>query len=73
MNSIRILGSPGVNKGVVKHACREVFVGFGFVVFNVLVSPIEGRILNDVKVTNKNCVLCGVRGVGVEEIFIEGK
>ena len=32
-----MLGSPWVNKGVVKHACGEVFVGFGFVIFDARV------------------------------------
>ena len=67
-----MLGSPWVNKGVVEHTRGKIFVGFGFVVFNIWVSPVQSRILNDVKVTNINCILCGVWGVGVKEIFIEG-
>ena len=47
-------------------------MGFGFMVLNVWVSPVKSHVLNDVTVTNVNCVLHGVWGVGVEEIFIEG-
>ena len=48
-------------------------MGFGFMVLNVRVSPVKSRVLNDVKVTNVNCVLHGVWGVGVEKIFIESE
>ena len=47
-------------------------MGFGFMVFNVWVSPVKSRVLYDVKVTDIDCVLHGVWGVGIEEIFIEG-
>ena len=47
-------------------------MGFGFMVFDIRVSPVESRVLNDVKVANVNCVLHGVCWVGIEEIFIEG-
>ena len=67
-----MLSSPWVNEGMVKHTGGKIFVGFGFMVFNVRVSPVKSRVLNDIKVTNIDCVLRGVWGVGVEEIFIEG-
>ena len=67
-----MLSSPWVNEGVVKHTGGKIFMGLGLVILNDRVSPVKSRVLNDVKVTNVNCVLHGVWGVGIEEIFIEG-
>ena len=44
---------------------------FGFVVFDFSVSSILCRVLDDVEISNVYCVLQGVWGVVVEEIFIE--
>ena len=68
-----MLSSPWVNEGMVKHTGGEIFMGFGFMILNVRVSPVKSSVLNNVKVTNVYCVLHGVRGVGMKEIFIKGE
>ena len=58
---------------MVKHTGGKELVSFGFVVLNARVFPVKGSVLNNVKVTNVYCILHGVRGVGIKEIFIKGK
>ena len=67
-----MLSSPWVKEGMVKHTGCKKFMSFGFVILDARVSPVKSSVLNNVKVTNVNCVLHGVWGVGIEEIFIEG-
>ena len=68
-----MLSSPWVNEGMVKHTGSKKFLGFGFVILNARVFPVKGSVLNNVKVTNVYCILHGVRGVGIKEIFIKGE
>ena len=68
-----MLSSPWVNEGMVKHTGCKIFVGFGFVILDTRVFPVKGGVLDDVKVTNVYCILHGVRGVGIKEIFIKGE
>ena len=68
-----MLSSPWVNEGMVKHTGCEKFMSFGFVILDARVSPVKSSVLNNVKITNVYCVLHGVRGVGMKEIFIKGE
>merc|ERR1711954_407833 len=40
-------------------------------ILNTRVSPVKSSVLNNVKVINVYCVLHGVRGMGIKEIFIK--
>ena len=58
---------------MVKHTGSKKFMSFGFVILNTRVSPVKSSVLNNIKVTNVYCILHGVRGVGIKEIFIKGE
>ena len=58
---------------MVKHTGCKKFVSFRFVILNTRVFPVKSGILDNVKVTDIYCVLHGIRGVGIKEIFIKGK
>ena len=44
---------------------------FGLVVWDFCVFPIKGGVLDDVEVSNVDCVVEWVRGVVVKEVLIE--
>ena len=48
-------------------------MSFGFVILDARVSPVKSSVLNNIKITDVYCVLHGVRGVGMKEIFIKGE
>ena len=58
---------------MVKHTSGKKLVCFGLMVLNVRVFSVQCGVLDNIKVANVYGVLHGVRGVGIEKIFIEGE